>query len=177
MHLALISDTHVDSPDDLLIFTFEKYLQSADMLIHCGDFTGEETYAYLNSHPNFLAVRGNCDYFPGSADLPANFSMNIGGRKVSAAHGWGRRHEVAENVARSFGPGPDLVLYGHTHERFVGRASTGALVVNPGSLFNPKKGVPSSARIDTDNLDVRFVDLNIRLSAVNHFTRRRQKNR
>ena len=160
MQLAVISDTHLDVPDDLLVFAFEEYLQSADILIHCGDFTGEEVYAYLNYHPNFLAVRGNCDYFRGSADLPVNLSMNIGGRKVCAAHGWGRRHEVGENVARSFGPGPDLVLYGHTHERFAGSASTGALLVNPGALFKPKSGAPSIALIEMSiEPRVQFVDL------------------
>ncbi len=160
MRLAVISDTHMEIPDNRLVHAYTHYLVQADMVIHCGDFTSGPVSDYLASHPGFTAVRGNCDHFPGSEDLPLSLEMDVNGLHVGAAHGWGKRFEVGENVAGSFGPGFDLILYGHTHERFQGESRQGALLVNPGSFFKPKSGPPSLALVDTGpQINVRFVDL------------------
>jgi hypothetical protein len=161
MRIAVVSDTHMHSPDDVLAYAFENYLRQADILFHCGDFTSAAVPDYLASHPWFVGIRGNCDHFPGSENLPLTRQMRLDGLLLGAAHGWGKRFEVGENVAESFGPGFDLIFYGHTHERFKGKSKNGAMLVNPGAFFSPKAGPPSLALVDTSPaLTVRFIDLN-----------------
>ncbi|MFP4167402.1 MAG: metallophosphoesterase family protein [Desulfonatronovibrionaceae bacterium] len=160
MRIAVVSDTHMQAPDDLLAYAYENWLCHADCIIHCGDFTSAGVADFLAAHPGFRAVRGNCDHFPGSQDLPLSLEMEVCGLQVGAAHGWGRRFEVAGNVAEAFGPGLDIIFYGHTHERFQGKSRHGALLVNPGAFFQPKSGSPSLALVEIRAVPrVDFVDI------------------
>jgi len=157
MIIAVISDTHLQSPNDELVWIFRAHLEQADVLIHCGDIVGQDTWAFLNAHPRFYAVRGNCDFQ--LTDMPPSLSLELAGKKIGIAHGFGRGVNVGESVAQAFGPEYNLILFGHTHRRFWGQAKTGAYLLNPGSLFHPRDGQPSLAKICwiDDHPQVEFV--------------------
>lgn len=134
MQIAVLSDTHLTQISSAFVSVCKRYLQTADAVIHCGDMVGEEIEAYLQTMPNFRAVKGNCDF---RLHIPASLTLQIEGLQIGIAHGWGRTN-VGETVARAFGTGYDLILYGHTHKRDWSKAGTGAYLLNPGSLTEPR---------------------------------------
>ena len=134
MRLAVISDTHLSVPTPWFEDFFERHLQGADALIHCGDIVGWGMYAYMESnHHNFHAVAGNCCEWRLSQELPAMLRLNLGGFNVGVTHGWGDRPSLPARLPEAFGPGFDLILFGHTHRQTNIRFGD-TLVVNPGSL-------------------------------------------
>lgn len=134
MKIAVISDTHMSSPDAFLERVYATWLAPADYLVHCGDITTFETWSFFMQHDNFLCVRGNCDWDPQLVDqLEPMLTAQVGPLTLGAAHGWGPRPQVAVKVAQAFGPGYDLVCYGHTHKRDWS-VIEGVRLVNPGSL-------------------------------------------
>ncbi|NLV96509.1 MAG: metallophosphoesterase family protein [Desulfovibrionales bacterium] len=146
MIIAVISDTHLAYPNATLERIFESYCLDADMLLHCGDCVGEETWAYLNSHPRFFAVQGNCDLPPLRGALPPQLELECAGFTLGMAHGWGPRSLVGETVAQLFS-GVHIVCYGHTHIRDWRKLSQGPWLLNPGSLFLPRSGAAGMVRL------------------------------
>lgn len=134
MRLAVISDTHLREPSPWFKRFFAAHLLGADVLIHCGDITGKPMLDYMaDNHPFFYGVPGNtCDQLV-AQELPAMLRVQLAGRNVGVAHGWGERSRVPLAVYEAFGPGLDLILFGHTHRQT--KMTLGdTLLVNPGSL-------------------------------------------
>ncbi|PIE68392.1 MAG: YfcE family phosphodiesterase, partial [Deltaproteobacteria bacterium] len=50
MRVAVLSDTHLERVSPAFTSLFERYLQPADAVIHCGDVVGEEIEACLRTH-------------------------------------------------------------------------------------------------------------------------------
>lgn len=146
MIVAVISDTHLEQPDRLLAAVFERYCRDADVLLHCGDCVGEQTWAFLNSHPRFHCVQGNCDMPPLRGALPALKELELEGFRLGMGHGWGPRSAVGDSMAGQF-PDADIVCYGHTHIRDWRRTRGGGWLLNPGSLFWPRSGDGGLARL------------------------------
>jgi len=146
MIVAVISDTHLEQPDRLLAAVFERYCRDADLLLHCGDCVGEQTWAFLNSHPRFYCVQGNCDLPPLRGALPALRELELEGFRLGMGHGWGPRSAVGDSMAGQF-PDVDIVCYGHTHIRDWRRTRGGGWLLNPGSLFWPRSGDGGLARL------------------------------
>lgn len=160
MHIIVLSDTHLQSPNHSLVKAFDRYMAGADLLLHCGDVTGEETRAFLASHPEFRAVRGNCDWELGH--LPASLVFEFRGIRIGMAHGWGPRAAVGQTVAEALGSDPDLICYGHTHIRDWSVTKAGVRILNPGSFSQPRKGRAGFAVLDwePDQVpEVRWIDL------------------
>jgi putative phosphoesterase len=145
MIVAVISDTHLDQPDRLLAAVYDRHCRDADVLLHCGDCVGEQTWAFLNAHPRFYAVQGNCDQWPLRSTLPALRELELEGFRLGMGHGWGPRSRVGDVVADQF-PEADIVCYGHTHIRDW-RLRGNVRLLNPGSLFWPRSGDGGLARL------------------------------
>jgi len=139
MIVAVMSDTHLDQPDALLAALFQRYCLSADVLLHCGDFVGEDTWSFLNAHPRFYSVQGNCDLHSLGGTVPALRELELEGFTIGMGHGWGPRSRVGDAVAGQF-PDADIVCYGHTHIRDWRRTVAGTWLLNPGSMFWPRSG-------------------------------------
>lgn len=143
MIIAVLSDTHLERPSPRLAAAFDRYCTRADMLLHCGDCVGEETWAFLNAHHCFHAVLGNCDSFSLRGSLPALREVEAEGFRIGMAHGWGPRSLVAETVTAEF-RNADLICYGHTHIRDWGFRG-GVWMLNPGSFSLPRDGMAGLA--------------------------------
>lgn len=154
MLLAVISDTHLAEPTSRFRRFFDEHLQHADALIHCGDMTGLAVYEYLaHNHPAFHAVAGNCCDWRIGQELPSMLRLTLAGRTVGVTHGWGDRPSLPARLPEAFGPGFDLILFGHTH-RQTNIAFGDTLVVNPGALSGD---TPRMAYFDLgDTIEVRF---------------------
>ena len=146
MIVAVMSDTHLDQPDNLLAAIFERHCRDADVLLHCGDCVSEETWSFLNSHPRFYSVQGNCDLPPLNGSLPVLRELELEGFRLGMGHGWGPRSRVGDVVANRF-QGVDIVCYGHTHIRDWRLSPGGVRLLNPGSLFWPRSGEGGMARL------------------------------
>lgn len=146
MIITVLSDTHLEYPDGVIASVYDRYCLDADMVLHCGDMVGEETWAFFNAHPRFFAVQGNCDLPPLRGALPALRELDVEGVRIGMAHGWGPRSQVGNAVAAQFS-GVDIVCYGHTHIRDWRILPDGTRLLNPGSLLWPRSGEGGLARL------------------------------
>lgn len=160
--IAVISDTHLYSPQPWLEKVFSKHLAHADVLLHCGDITTFSVWQIFCQHPNFTAVLGNCDEWRLSDELRPAESLKIDGLQVGMVHGWGSRSGVPARAAEHFGPDYDLVCYGHTHIRNWD-VINGVRMINPGSLSSPRDNNPPGFAYVTVRADktlkCEFVDI------------------
>ena len=160
MHIVILPDTHLQSPNHTLAQAFDRYMIKADLLLHCGDFTGEATWAFLASHPAFRAVRGNCDWE--LSHLTATLVIEFEGVRIGMAHGWGPRAFVGQTVAAALGSDLDLICYGHTHIRDWSVTGAGVRLLNPGSFSLPRQGKAGFAILEWEPdqaPEVRWIDI------------------
>ena len=159
MKIGVISDTHMGTPPPWLDRVYSTWLESVDVLVHCGDITSFEVWSYFMQHDNFICVRGNCDWDPQLVDqLEPMVSIKLGLLTLGVTHGWGPRPQVPVKVARAFGPKYDLVCYGHTHARDWSVVD-GVRLLNPGSLG--ESGSLALITVGEDrSLRCEFVDAN-----------------
>lgn len=148
--LGLIADTHVPDRkrglDPRILPAFEQAGVTA--ILHAGDISTPTLLEELSQIAPVHAVRGNTDWF-GFRDLPTYRRLEFGGVHIGLAHGhinW--PHYLRDKLAyllygprsfdyftqriRAFFTDMDVIVFGHTHEPWVGRFGS-ALVVNPGS--------------------------------------------
>ncbi|MEW5774995.1 MAG: YfcE family phosphodiesterase [Thermodesulfobacteriota bacterium] len=156
MRIAVISDTHIHDPSTRLESVYAEHLASADAVLHCGDMTGRSAWSFLCQHPNFHAVAGNMDDWALVRELPPRLTLRLDDLTVGLAHGDGLAgRPLSRAVAESFGPGYDLVCFGHTHTPE--HATYGEThVVNPGALASHESS-PTLAIIHTAPFHVEFV--------------------
>ncbi|MFW5488389.1 MAG: metallophosphoesterase family protein [Desulfovibrio sp.] len=134
MKIAVLSDTHAFEPTPWHEEIFQQYMAGADAIIHCGDITGVNFYHWLvGSHPRVHAVAGNMCEYNLAAELNDTLTLEYEGFRIGVAHGWGPRSQVPYKVVQSFGPGYDIICFGHTH-RFFWETIDFTWALNPGSL-------------------------------------------
>lgn len=137
MRILIVSDTH--RRDQNLTWVLDK-AGPVDMLIHCGDVEGSESFIRSIAGCPVHMVAGNNDFFSG---LPKEEEFMIGTYKVWLTHGhnyyvsMGSEMIKEEAVSRDV----DIVMYGHTHKPMIDIAKTpaGVTAINPGSLSYPRQ--------------------------------------
>lgn len=164
MRIAVLSDTHARSPSPELQREYEEEMQWMDAVLHCGDHTGEEVWAYLSVHPAFYAVRGNMDGSWADDVLPAKRSLQLRGFRLGMLHGHGLGSgDPARKLPAIFSGEFDLLCFGHTHRRELRRKEGGPVLLNPGSFTSPRdaKGAGYAIiQIDADHgVHVRYKEL------------------
>lgn len=144
VRIGVISDTHLTEPTETLLRIYTEWLEPCDYLVHCGDYHGEATAEFLAGHPGFRGVSGNVDGWDVARLVPPTRVFTALDFRIGVVHGWGLFGDVGREASRLFGPDLDLVCYGHTHLYDL-REFDKTLVLNPGSLFSPRRGAPSLA--------------------------------
>jgi uncharacterized protein len=129
VRLVVISDTHLHAAEALPREVLRE-MEQADLVVHCGDFTGEKVYRFLEERFSLAAVAGNTDCARIREELPDQRVIDCDGRKVGIIHGWGSPLRLAQRVRERFSGQPDLILFGHSHVPF--HETLGRTV-----LFNP----------------------------------------
>jgi hypothetical protein len=130
----IVSDTHRK------LRTLEQALSNEgeiDMLIHLGDFEGDDEAIAGMCGCKMLIVPGNNDFF---TRYPKEIETEIAGRKVLITHGHyymvSLDLRTIEDEARS--RGMDIVMFGHTHKPVI-QTVDGLTLINPGSLSYPRQ--------------------------------------
>lgn len=149
MRIAVLSDTHMPSPNDILQEAFRKHLIHMDLVLHCGDFTGESVWSFLNSHPRFFGVRGNMDQGAWAVELPFQRVVRTKTINIGLVHGFGcgAWERLAPDL---FEPDLDLICFGHTHQRLWQTRQGEPSLLNPGSFSLPRRDQAGFAVIDSE---------------------------
>lgn len=126
--IALISDTH-----DKLAPVILDQLVGYDHIIHAGDFTSPKIMRSLQNLAPVTACRGNCDYGPWAAAIPAENVVELQGHLFLVVHNLYNLSldPTASNIS--------AVVYGHTHVSKQ-HSRNGVIYVNPGSATEPRSG-------------------------------------
>lgn len=130
MKIGVLSDTHISTFDQLPSNLLER-LKEADLIVHLGDYTGEELLDGLRKVGNFRGVFGNMDSPAIRALLPETEVLELNGKMVGMVHGegppWGLENRIKGRFKRV-----DAILYGHSHIA-KNEFRNGMLFFNPGS--------------------------------------------
>ena len=153
--IVVISDTHVRSVDALPLELL-KIVAEADVVVHCGDYTGIAVLRELERlSKRFIGVYGNIDPREIREALPEKVVFEAEGKKIGVIHPpwggppWG----IEEDIAREFS-GVDIILFGHTHD-LCHKTIDNVVFLNPGQAY-PSFGTPASVAILTieEGIDV-----------------------
>ncbi len=152
--IMIVSDTHRKLGNLIDALDREGHI---DMLIHLGDFEGDdEAIKGMAGCPVFM-VPGNNDFY---APYDKEQEINICGRKVLITHG--HYYYVSLDLAtikkEAVSRGFDIVMFGHTHRPVI-QIEDQVTLLNPGSISYPRQ----SERVCTyiimeidDNNDVHY---------------------
>ena len=136
--IGLISDTH-----GLVRPNVYQALAGVELILHAGD-VGDGVLDELRLIAPVEAVLGNTDA-PGTSDLRESIDRAIGAVRVHVSHG----HEIGSPTPKKLLAryDADVIVYGHTHQQFVGEFDQ-RWVVNPGAAGPRRfKLEPSVARM------------------------------
>jgi len=144
MRILVVSDTH-GKRDRLSRAILAQ--SKAEVVIHLGDCISDiDLIRYEFPEKMFTGVAGNCDF--GRTEFYQDM-ITLDGKKIFYTHGhkFGVKggHGVLVEYARR--QGADICLFGHTHVP-VTSYQDGLYVMNPGSLGEPRNGLPTYGIID-----------------------------
>jgi putative phosphoesterase len=108
----------------------ERDIAESDIVVHLGDFTGEDLAAALEETGKLVAVHGNNDTTSIRRRYPERKEIVVDGRRIRCIHGdaGGRTAREAAMAQRD----ADVVLYGHSHMPMLSGHDS-MLLLNPGS--------------------------------------------
>jgi putative phosphoesterase len=130
--LLLISDTHIPDRARALPDAVRAAADSAELIIHAGDWTRASVLDDLAQHGEILGVYGNNDGPDLRGRLPEIARREIDGVRFAVIHETGdakRRHAWADG---SF-PDSDVLIFGHSHIPWDTVTPGGLRLLNPGS--------------------------------------------
>lgn len=152
MIILVVSDTHGRWG---ALYNVIQAHPDAKVVIHLGD-----GYADLERiRPSFpdrvmVGVAGNCDIMAASGVRGSDL-INIEGVDIFFTHGHNYRVKsgltLLEQAARS--RGAKICLYGHTHTPD-NDVRGGIYIMNPGSIGEPRRGIPTCGLIEIHNNEV-----------------------
>ncbi len=133
MKALAIADTHVETMEQLiwLQHVLLPYISGVDVILHAGDAVIPEVADHLSGLRPTHTVCGESDHLPLRWSTPQTDIVELGDFTIGLTHGRGGLGELAELIDGPFSD-VDAIVYGHTHEPFVGRIGE-VLLVNPGS--------------------------------------------
>ena len=145
MRILIISDTHGRTDNFLLL---KRKVSRPDLIIHCGDGTGDFDFIGDYMKSKVTGVSGNCDFFTRESKV---MNLNIEGKLLHIEHG-NKLPVYSEESMLEYARdnGYTAILYGHTHiQKLVHK--DGIWIVNPGSISLPRDGAPSYCLLETDD--------------------------
>ena len=145
MIIGILSDSHfkdyeVIKPSDYykkVYRTLQKEFAEVDSIIHAGDVVANEFLYDLEKIAPVNVVRGNMDSMNGNVTWPKNLVLTFGKIKIGITHN-------PNNIRYFENDDINVLILGHLHIPMIENDISGRLIVNPGSLTEPR--VPPSRR-------------------------------
>lgn len=130
--IGIISDTHIPTGAEEIPKIVLDEFSNVDEILHAGDFVSIEVLNILRDIAPTTGVRGNMDLF--DVNLPAYGELKIRDLKIGLIHNAGsyRENPVKNPLNTAKSKGVDVLVYGHTHARFMKKIDD-VLLLNPGS--------------------------------------------
>ncbi len=140
--ICVISDTHGRLDN---IRRIMPVINSCEKLIFLGDYTSDLFKLKNEITTDIEAVRGNCDL---TSPYPEKIILEIFGERFFIAHGhkFGVKNDLTRIAYEAESENCSFVLYGHTHVASEDDFE-GIKLINPGSLGEPRFGLPSYCMI------------------------------
>ena len=131
--LVMIADTHLPVRAKVLPAPVWKAVESADVVIHAGDWVDEAALDELEARSQRLVgVYGNNDGPALRARLPEVARVTLSGVRLAVVHETGQARGREVRCAATY-PDVDVLVFGHSHIPWDTEASTGLRLLNPGS--------------------------------------------
>jgi putative phosphoesterase len=133
MRLVLTTDTHLPQRARDLPAPLWAAIDTADVVIHAGDWVNEATLDALEARsPRLIACYGNNDGPGLRTRLPEIARADLDGLRLAVVHETGPATAREERCAARF-PDVDVLVFGHSHIPWDTTAATGLRLLNPGS--------------------------------------------
>lgn len=136
--IIIVSDNHGDTRS---LYRVLEHQDEADFYLHCGDSNLPPDWDCTEP---FIIVKGNTDY---NDDYQLHEHLQLPtGENIWITHGHkefvGMMPERIIHMARTsfLEKTPHIILYGHLHKVDV-RMEEGFLIINPGSIMEPRDGI------------------------------------
>jgi putative phosphoesterase len=128
-----MSDTHVPTRARDLPATLWDEVESADVVIHAGDWMTLALFEELDARSKRLvACWGNNDGDDLRAVLPEVATVTLDGVRLGVVHETGAKTGRERRMAAAY-PDLDVLVFGHSHIPWDTTAETGLRLLNPGS--------------------------------------------
>ena len=133
MNVVVISDTHMPGRARRLPGQLVAELETADLIVHAGDFATVDTLEMLRGYAPVQAVHGNVDEPELRRLLPRRLRFKLLDRWIGVVHGDSPRLPTAQRAAAEFvDQEVELIVFGHSHKP-LRRRERDVLLFNPGS--------------------------------------------
>jgi putative phosphoesterase len=159
VRIVVVSDTHMPRMAKSLPPRLARELANhTDLILHAGDWTGEEVYEQLVRYAPVEGVAGNNDGEPLIARYGLRKKLVCGEVRIGLVHGHGPnlRLTAEHRAAVAFEAGEvDIVVFGHSHIP-VFKKQGGMLMFNPGSPTDKRRQKQYSfGIIEVEGRDIR----------------------
>ncbi len=131
MKIVVLSDTHIPRVAQDLPEPVYAEIESADMVLHAGDFVDIEVFETLKKLKKIHAVYGNMDSQELRRVLKDKEIVTAGKFRIGLIHGYGAPRDLMETVRAEF-TDVDAIVFGHSHAP-MNVVKDGRLFFNPGS--------------------------------------------
>jgi putative phosphoesterase len=133
MRLVLLADTHVPRRARDLPAVVWTAVESADVVVHAGDWVSDDFYVTLSRRaPRLVACHGNNDGAGLHALLPRVARVELDGVRLGVVHETGPapgRERRCDDEHRDL----DVLVFGHSHIPWDSLTPAGMRLLNPGS--------------------------------------------
>lgn len=131
--LAVLADTHLPTRAKGLPDQVWRAVDSADGVVHAGDWVDEATLdALLARTPLLLGCAGNNDGDALHARLPEVAALTLEGVRLAIVHETGAAAGRERRMDERF-PDLDVLVFGHSHIPWDSTTARGLRLLNPGS--------------------------------------------
>lgn len=139
MKIVVISDTHIPTRAKKLPDRIISDLQSANLIIHAGDWQTLEVYNELSKYGEVKGVVGNVDDANVQAHFPEKIILDLNGKKIGVVHGHGKGLTTERRVLEAFkDENVDCIIFGHSHIPVLKKLND-ILLFNPGSATDKRR--------------------------------------
>jgi len=152
MRIVAVSDTHVKRFDELpekLI----SLMDSADLVVHAGDYTSIDVLDEFTSRYDFTGVSGNVDDFEVKNRLNESEIFEAEGLKIGVIHRGNFLNHFHDLGYRAMEMGVDVLIFGHIH-RYVVERIKNVILICPGSPTLPRLSASSCGVIDVEEREI-----------------------
>jgi uncharacterized protein len=137
--IVVMSDTHMPKKAKHLPQTLVSELETADYIIHSGDWQTVELYHELKQYAEVIGVTGNVDSPELNRQLNTKEILRVDGFSIGIVHGHGTGKTTEKRAFEAFTMDKvDCIVYGHSHIP-VHKETNGILFFNPGSPTDKRR--------------------------------------